>query len=190
MVEDSKATLAGTVPSFWARRVAEEDAWSVRGISSVNNQLTVRYPVPLPIDAEIKSNVESVLSWNSVIDASKIEVSVNTSLVTLKGTVDTYWQARRAENLAKDINGVLDVINELAVVPTESRLDEDVAKRIVSAFEQNILIDADAVTVKVDAGEVTLTGMSPTWYARERAEEIAASTLGVVSVSNIIGVTT
>lgn len=188
MVEDSKATLAGSVPSFWVREVAEEDAWGVKGILSVNNQLTVDYPSPAPTDTEIKLNVESTLLWNSVIDASKIEVSVDAGMVILKGTVDTYWQSWRAKIVVKDVNGVRDVINELAVVPTESPLDEEIAQRIVNALKSNILIDADAIIVKVDIGEVTLTGVLPSWYTRQRAEELAAATLGVIGVKNLIDV--
>jgi osmotically-inducible protein OsmY len=188
MVEDSKATLAGRVPSFWAREVAEENAWSVKGILSVNNQLTVNYPVPVPTDAELKLNIDTLLH-NSVIDASKISVSVDAGIITLKGTVDTFWQSWRVENMVKDVNGALDVVNELTVVPTESPLDEEIAQRIVQAFKSSILIDPDAVTVKVDTGEVTLTGVLPSRYTRMRAEELAASTLGVISVNNRIDVT-
>ncbi len=185
-VDDSEATLHGTVPSFRARRAAEDDAWSVSGIYNVNNQLNVRYTAPPPPDADIQANVESVLLWNADIDSTRIDVSVDTGIVTLNGTVDTYWQRWRAENLAKDVNGVLEVINELTVVPGESILDENIANQIIRAYERNSIIDPDSVTVKVENGEVTLTGEVSSWYAHMRAEEIAAATLGVIFVENLL----
>jgi osmotically-inducible protein OsmY len=185
-IDDSQAILTGTVPSFGARRAAEDDAWSVSGIYSIDNQLKVRYPTPAPADEQIRSNIKSMLLWNPDIDSNKVDVLVDNGIVTLKGTVDTYWQRWQAENTTKEVSGVLDVSNELTVVPTESYLDEHIADRIVQAFERNNLINADAVTVKVEKGEVTLTGEVLSWYAHIRAEEIAAATLGVLDVKNLL----
>jgi osmotically-inducible protein OsmY len=188
-VEDGEAILSGTVPSFAARRAAEDDAWTISGIYSVDNQLSVEYRIPTPTDADIRSNVESTLLWSSAIDSSKVEVSVAGGIVTLRGTVNTYWQRLHAETLAEDVIGVLDVINELTVVPMESITDEDIARQIMRGLERNALIDADRVTVAVEGGKVTLTGDVLTWAARNQAGDIAVSIPGVISLENLITVT-
>lgn len=187
-VEDGAATLSGTVPSLAARRAAEEDAWGIGDISEVKNQLEIEYPTRPPADDEIRSSVESRLWWSAVIDATKVEVTVNGGLVTLKGTVPSYWQRLQAEMLAEDVTGVLEVINDLTVTPTETIVDEDIARQIMRAFERNAWVVENKVTVAVAGGKVTLTGHVLTWIARNHAEKIAASVPGVIAIDNQITV--
>lgn len=185
-VKNGEAVLGGTVPSFTAKRAAEDDAWSVSGISAVNNQLKVQYPTPTPTDLDVQSNVESTLLWSSVIDSAKIEAAVAGGVVTLRGSVPSYWQRLQAQTLAEDVLGVFEVINELTVVPTESVLDEDIARQIIRAFERDVLIDENRVTVAVEDGKVTLTGNVLTWSARNQARNIAAAVPGVTAIENRI----
>lgn len=185
-VAAGEATLTGTVPSRGARQAAENDVWSIDGIASVNNQLTIDYPVPQPPDLELKGTIDTLLLWSSAIDSAGIKTAVEDGIVTLRGTVPTYWEAWQAEKLAQDLSGVVEVVNELSVVPSESMVDEDIAEQIVAAFRRDRWVNADEITVAVVGGEVTLTGEVADWTDRTRAEEIAASRLGVRSVENLI----
>ena len=186
-VNGTEANLSGTVLSFTARRSAEEDALCVPGVYSVKNKITIECPVSgaLP-DTEMQGMIEKVYVWNTAIDSSKIEVAVKEGIVRLKGTVGSLWELARAEDLADDIIGVISVINELAVVPTESYLDELIAKRITNAFERSIVIEVDLVNVKVEKGRVTLSGMVSSEFGLKRAYEIALQTAGVTFVENLI----
>ena len=49
------------------------------------------------------------------IDATDIDVSVDNGEVTLKGTVDSRYAKRKAEDLAEAVKGVRDVHNQLRV---------------------------------------------------------------------------
>jgi osmotically-inducible protein OsmY len=188
-VEFTEARLSGTVPSSMARRAAEEDALLVPGIYSVKNDISIQYKIPdVPTDGEIQAMIQNMYLWNTSIDDSKIAVNVNKGIVTLKGTVGSLWELVRAEDLADDIIGVTGVINGLAVVPTESYLDEQIAKRINNAFERSIVIDVDNVTVTVKNGKVTLNGTVSSGFGRNRAREITLLTAGVTSVENLITV--
>ena len=51
---------------------------------------------------------------------STIDVDVVNDVVTLKGTVETAAQKTKAEQVAKDIDGVKSVKNELKVAPNDS----------------------------------------------------------------------
>ena len=124
--------------------------------------------------------------WNRVIDQSKIHLEVDKGIVTLKGTVTSLWEKARAEDLVDDVIGVIEVINDLAVVPTEDYADEMIAKRVVSALEKNVLIEADSVHVKVEKGKVVLRGSVRNGYALERAGDIALIMAGATSVENLI----
>jgi osmotically-inducible protein OsmY len=190
-VSDGKVTLTGTVPSYSARSAAAAAAWGIDGITGVTNLLTVRFPPAyvIPTDAEIKTSAERTLAWNSDVYSTDIDVTVSGGVVRLEGTVDAYWKRWKAEDLVSNLSGVVDVENHLAVVPSESFVDKDIAQDIESALERNQYVDAENVTVKVEDGKVTLTGTVSSYYARGTAYDAAAFTLGVLQVDNHIVVT-
>jgi hyperosmotically inducible protein len=61
----------------------------------------------------------SLMGTNDLRD-STINVDVVNDVVTLKGTVETAAQKSKAEQVAKDIDGVKSVKNELKVAPNDS----------------------------------------------------------------------
>jgi osmotically-inducible protein OsmY len=183
-VNDAKVTLRGTVPSYRAKALAEQDTKEIEGITEVFNHLQVQYPdtIPVPIDEEIASNVANGLSWDPDIDADKIDVSVIGGLLTLRGTVDAYWKKFQVEDIGYGITGVIDIINELAVVPTKKPQDEEIARSIENALERNTFVEAEDVNVVVEDGRVTLTGFVPNWGAWRAAHNVATYTKGVIKV--------
>lgn len=186
-VDNTNVTLKGKVPSYSERVAAYNAAWSVPGVASVDNEIAVDLPKTLtvPTDAEMQANIESLLLWSTDIpDPGKIDVSVTNGYVTLEGTVNSYWQKIRAEALASNITGVIDITNKLAVVPTEDVADEATAEDIVSALDRNALVNVDDVDVKVQNGIVTLSGTVPNWTAISAAHDMAAYTFGVINVQN------
>lgn len=62
----------------------------------------------------------SSLLGTSDLRESTINVDVVNDVVTLKGTVETAAQKAKAEQVAKDIDGVKSVKNELKVAPNDS----------------------------------------------------------------------
>lgn len=183
-VEDGKVTLRGTVPSYRAKSIAEADTKELEGITDVINHLQVRYPAstPIPIDEEIASNVINALTWDPDIEANKIDISVIGGLLTLRGTVDAYWKKFQVEEIGYGITGVIDIINELAVVPTKKPQDEEIARTIENALEHNTFVEAEDVNVIVENGRVTLTGFVANWGAWKAAHNAATYTKGVIKV--------
>ena len=187
-VENGTVTLAGRVRTDTAREAAADSAWSVAGVRSVNNLLEVQYAagVALPPDGQIMSNVEDTFRWDPELNDAEIDVIVIDGWVTLRGTVDAYWKKARAQGKAAGITGVVGVTNELAVVPSRDLADVGIAEAIVSAIERDMRVSAKDVTVQVDDGRVTLSGIVPDWRARAAAENAAHYTGGVVDVENEI----
>ena len=66
-------------------------------------------------DERIREEVSDRLMADDRIDASEIEVAVKDGEVTLTGTVDDRWAKRRAEDLAEQVMGVRDVMNQIRV---------------------------------------------------------------------------
>jgi len=183
-VSDGKVTLSGTVPTLQARRAALLDAYSVSGVQTVENDISVRYGEPLPSSEEVEQRVRYVLAWNPDIDSTNIEVRADAGLVRLEGTVDAFWKKLFAADLAMSVGGVLDVVNKLAVVPTNDIIDESIADDIVGALGRNSLVSAEAVDVTVRNGFVSLEGTVPGRLARDAALEVAYYTPGVTGVED------
>ncbi|MGM0687210.1 MAG: BON domain-containing protein [Promethearchaeati archaeon] len=183
-VDNGDVTLNGTVSDYTSSKNAVLDAWDAEGVTEVKNNLEVEIPteVSVPTDSEIKSNIADMLEWNASIDASEIEVDVSAGVVTLDGVVDAYWKKLRAEDVTSRATGVLNVVNELAVVPTEDVLDKAIAEDVISALETKFTVNADDVDVKVEDGIVTLSGTLPSWTSYRAAMDAAENTLGVTDV--------
>ncbi len=185
-VRDGNVRLSGRVPDPVARRSAEIDAWVVQDVVSVDNQIGIRVPgeQDIPGDDDIRQRIESILAWNPTVDAAKISVSVHNGVVTLEGTVDSYWKRGRAEDMVFNVRGVVGVNNTLTVVPTGNVVDERIAGEIVAAFKRNANLDAERIEVRVENGRVSLTGTVPNWDSCRMAEDTARFTAGVTEIVN------
>lgn len=184
-VDDAEVSLSGTVDSYYEKITAGNEAWSVTGVVDVDNNLKVDYSKSLA-DAAIQDSILNQLIWNSAVEAEDITVHVVNGIVTLNGTVDSYWQKVRAEEISERIYGVISIDNRLAVVPTDDFSDERIADRINSTIADNYRVEADNVTVKVKDGKVTLSGEVDDYLAKTAAEDAAIFTRGVrVIVNNI-----
>jgi hypothetical protein len=71
-------------------------------------------------DSWLWFKTRAALLTTSDVRESTINVDVVNDVVTLKGTVETAAQKAKAEEVAKDIDGVKSVKNELKVAPKDS----------------------------------------------------------------------
>ncbi|MDB5047751.1 MAG: transport-associated protein [Fibrobacteres bacterium] len=185
-VRNGNAILTGTVPSLMARRAAEQDAWNVDGVMSVENHLKVHLPEETRrfSDAEIGSNIADAFETDANLDSSRLSVTVADGFVTLEGSVDHYWKKGLAEDIASRMAGVSYVKNLLTVAPGKKIKDEIIAGNVVAALDRNSHIIAESVDVEVKDGVVTLRGEVLNRIAEQAAYDCALHTEGVVSIRN------
>jgi osmotically-inducible protein OsmY len=120
------------------------------------------------------------------VTAAHIGVTANAGVVTLTGHVETYAGKQAAETAARRVRGVKAVAEEIQVeLPFERiRGDDAIAAAVIERLARDTYVPADAVSVKVEQGWVTLTG-SVTWhYQKEAAGEDVARLHGVVGFAN------
>jgi osmotically-inducible protein OsmY len=72
-------------------------------------------------DERIREDVSDRLMANDRLDASDIEVEVKDCEVTLTGTVTDRWSKRLAEDLAEQVMGVREVMNQVRVASESGR---------------------------------------------------------------------
>jgi hyperosmotically inducible protein len=107
-------------------------------------------------------------------------------VVTLSGAVPTTAEKSEAERLARNTQGVTQVVNNISVEREESADggtfgDTAILTSIKSQLVANGIIGTN---VDVTNGEVTITGEVDNAQEKSRAEEIARQTSGVKSVKN------
>jgi osmotically-inducible protein OsmY len=155
----------------------------INGVVAVDNRIEVERPLIVP-DRELHDSVTKVLDWTPDLDSSDIGVSALEGVVTLRGTVRHYWQKLRAHLLAARVQGVVHVVDELAVTPAEQVSDREIADRLTQALERRLLEDTQMIQLTVNEGVVTLRGAVPNAAAFQAAQKAAERTQGVVAVRN------
>jgi osmotically-inducible protein OsmY len=129
-VHDGQVTLTGTADTRFEKREAARVAAGVLGVTDVRNAIelipidptwqdTWETDTSIPIvttrsDANILDEVQDQLFWSPFVDSDAIDVGVAGGIVTLEGTVDSWWEYNAAEANAFDA-GVTTVINDLEV---------------------------------------------------------------------------
>lgn len=108
--------LEGEVESLLRRRLAGGIAWWVAGTRGVVNDLRVLYPEP-DGDDQITDACETMLEKDPFVDESEVLVRTRAGVVTLLGSVCSEGEKQMAEDDCWYVEGVLDVVNTLAIVP-------------------------------------------------------------------------
>ena len=137
---------------------------------------------------EIQKAVQEAIKWEPLLNATEIGVIVEDGIVTLTGLVDNYYKKTEAEHAAKNVAGVKAVVEKIEVrFDSKYRRDDvDIAKDIVAALKSSWTVPSDKVSVKVEAGWVTLEGTLPWNYQKVAAKKSIETLAGVVGVTNSI----
>ncbi len=113
---DGVVTLRGSLPT--AEKVAEavKLARYTDGVTNVENRLRVHKGASVAQrigDSALASEIDAKLGVDSEVSASNIDVDVQDGVVTLSGIVESAAAKEHAEKVAKSVEGVRRVINEL-----------------------------------------------------------------------------
>ena len=123
------------------------------------------------------------LILEDAVPSHKIDVTTNNGIVTLSGSVDSYYAKLEAEDVAESVKGVFAVINNIDVKPFV-RLDSQIRGDVISALVADPVTESFEITVTVDAGIVTLSGQVDSYTEKSVAEEVAQGVKGVIDVKN------
>ncbi|NIF21224.1 MULTISPECIES: molecular chaperone OsmY [Pantoea] len=118
--EKGVVTLSGFVTSQSQAEAAVAVAQKVEGVKSVSDKLHVRDSKSSSLkgyagDAATTSEIKAKLLADDIVPSRNIKVETTDGVVQLSGTVTTKAQSDRAESIAKAIEGVKSVKNDLTV---------------------------------------------------------------------------
>ncbi|CCV63050.1 molecular chaperone OsmY [Yersinia enterocolitica] len=113
-------TLTGFVTSQAEAETAVDIAKNVEGVKSVSDKLHVKDQKSQSVseyagDAATTSSIKAKLLADDIVPSRKIKVETTDGVVQLSGNVENKAQAERAESIAKAVNGVKSVKNDLSI---------------------------------------------------------------------------
>lgn len=146
-------------------------------------------------DSAITTGVETQLGLNPNVPAFSIHTKTVEGVVTLSGRVEDETQSQIAEQIARDTKGVVDVVNNLTVIPTTITEKQErgvkqraVDKQVASAVRSRMVYNRESKGLKIGVdvvnGNVVLHGVVNSEEQKEHLAKIAANTKGVDSVTN------
>jgi osmotically-inducible protein OsmY len=115
-VQAGVLTLEGTVDSLWKKHRAEVLVSDIAGLNEVMNSNAV-VPTEKILDEVIARQVVAAIQRNTHLDVDDIDVRVRNGQVTLSGRVDSYFDRRKAYELALFTAGVVSIKDQLVVRP-------------------------------------------------------------------------
>ncbi|MFC0226622.1 molecular chaperone OsmY [Serratia aquatilis] len=120
--EKGVVTLSGFVDSQMQAEQAVKAAGKVEGVKSVSDKLHVKDQPSQSIkayagDAATTSELKAKLLADDIVPSRHVKVETTDGVVQLSGSVKTPAQSERAEKIAKAIDGVKSVKNDLVVKP-------------------------------------------------------------------------
>src|SRR5215467_1529890 len=126
-------------------------------------------------DATVNATVKNKLAAEPTTSAARINVDTTNGVVTLSGAVPTAAEKTEAERIARNTQGVTQVVNNITVERAEGGAggalsDAAILTNIKAQFVTNGIIGTN---VDVKNGDVTITGTVNNAQEKSRAEAIA-----------------
>jgi hyperosmotically inducible protein len=138
-------------------------------------------------DTWITAKVKLALLADGRVSGFATDVDTNGGAVTLSGKVDSEENKSTAGEVARAIDGVRSVNNQIQVVPDEKRdqvnaTDDKIEDAIGKAMETDANLTDQSIAAEVNAGVVTLSGSVDTPDQLVKAAQAIRKIPGVKSV--------
>ena len=188
-VKDGVVTLSGTVDSYSKKITAERSAKKIDGVKAIAEDIEVVLPgTSKRNDTDIADAVVNALKWHSAVREHKINVKVESGIVTLEGEVDWEFQKNSAKMMVENLLGVTGIINNIKIKQKSSV--SEIKKKIISAFHRSATIDASGIEIEIIGSKAILKGNVRSWAEKEDAENAVWSASGIDRVDNRLEIKT
>jgi osmotically-inducible protein OsmY len=141
-------------------------------------------------DRDILLDLEEELHWDPGLRSGDIAVAVMDGVVTLAGFARTYREKARAAEVARCVEGVAGVANDIEVkLPLlKRRPDPEIARDAVATIRELLPDYSEKIQVLVHDGRMTLTGEVDSHSQKVRVEEAVSHVRGLRALANDIKV--
>ncbi len=158
----------------------------IMGPAVAADKVTEKTPIN---DTWVTAKTKIALAADGRVKGRQIEVETMQGVVTLRGKVDSDAAKQAAHDIAKGLDGVKTVKNELQVVAPAKRemveeKDDAITARVKEHFAKDEHLKNADIAVQTNAGVVSLTGEVKDITTSAHASWTAWFVSGVKSVKN------
>jgi hyperosmotically inducible periplasmic protein len=186
------ATLTGTVANEFHKALAEETVASIPGVKAVVNQLVIKVDTQgAQPDPWLATKVRTALRYHRNLDDAATKVEAKDGVITLSGRVGSVAQRALAADIARNVDGVTDVKNDLKVATAsgEKTLAEKIDDASITAQVKAVLLAHRGThmlttRVKTDRGVVHIRGEARNPAEKELVQRLVTDIRGVKRVDN------
>jgi hyperosmotically inducible periplasmic protein len=192
--QDGVVTLTGTVSEELHLSLAADTVADLPGVKSVDNRLEVKGGIPeKSSDAWIHVKVKTMLMLHRNLDGANTEVVVKDGRVILRGEAGTRAEKELTTEYVKDVEGVKDVDNEMAVGKAPQNKHRTVGEfiddaSIKSQIKLALLLHRGTNPIRteivVNKGVVTVTGKAKNAAEIELVSKRIEDIHGVIRIHN------
>lgn len=188
-VKEGVVTLSGSIDSYSKKIAAEKATKNVSGVKAVALDLEVNLPgSSIRNDTDIAEAVVNALKWHSAVRENKINVKVESGVVTLEGIVDWEFQKNSAKMMVENLMGVKGIVNTIQIKQKTSI--EDIKQKVSAAFHRSATIDSSGIDIEIIDNKAILKGNVRSWAEKEDAENAVWSANGIERVDNRLEIKT
>ena len=188
-VKEGVVTLSGSIDSYSKKIAAEKATKNVLGVKAVALDLEVNLPgSSIRNDTDIAEAVVNALKTHSAVRENKINVKVESGVVTLEGIVDWEFQKNSARMMVENLMGVKGIVNTIQIKQKTSI--EDIKQKVSAAFHRSATIDASGIDIEIIDNKAILKGNVRSWAEKEDAENAVWSANGIERVDNRLEIKT
>jgi len=157
--------------------------------SKQNGQAMRQTDSPTMSDQNIADAVRDELILDHAVPAHEIDVSIDSGIVTLQGTVSNILAKDRATRIAETVKGIRGVVNLIEVDPVVELSGSTLRQRVLAALASDPAAESYELRVQADGdGVVTLRGTVDSWQEKILAATVTKGVTGVTKVRNEIEV--
>jgi osmotically-inducible protein OsmY len=208
--KNGTVTLKGTVDSVDQKRLAEDTAQGLPGVTRVDDMIKVRNEPKESSDDWIAMKVRGALLFHRNVSITDTKVTVRNGVATLTGLADNEAEKALAAEYAADVKGVEKVDNRIEVGTRRSdAISSDSANHKGSTSERSVgeKIDDASITAQLKyalgvrrstsalkteittrEGVVTVTGEAQNGAEKDLVTQLAKNIGGVREVHNEMSV--
>ena len=175
-------SLTGLVESYAQKWAIDRAVRRIIGVKDLQDYLHVRPPEgAAPDDRRIARVANRALRWDVRLPKG-IRAKVSNGVLRLSGAVQRLWQREAAEEAVRNLMGVRDIVNEIALLPASPQAH--LTLQVEAALRRWLGPDSRIISVSAAQGVVTLRGVVPTFTMLAEIERAVSSIPGITRIDN------
>lgn len=135
-------------------------------------------------DLRAQERLRDAILDDARVHSYALVVEVQDGVATIRGVVGSTAARDRVTEIARKVEGIRDVVNELIVRSDVKLADPEIELYVQEALARDPLVESSEVVVTSSSGVVELHGTVDSEEERDRAARIASRVLGVERVEN------